>query len=54
LAIAIANFPQRKLTQAAILLYLILSAIVSIPYMAWRKRSQFGASGGAPTRRNPS
>lgn len=38
MAIASANFPELKLTPAAILLYLIVSAIVLLPYLAWRKR----------------
>jgi BASS family bile acid:Na+ symporter len=52
LAIASANFPEQKLTPAAILLYLIVSAIVTIPYVAWRKRHQVGTSGGIPVHRN--
>jgi bile acid:Na+ symporter, BASS family len=38
LAIASANFPEQKLASAAILLYLVLSAILTIPYVMWRKR----------------
>jgi bile acid:Na+ symporter, BASS family len=38
LAIATANFPAQKLAPAAILLYLILSAVLSIPYVMWGKR----------------
>jgi BASS family bile acid:Na+ symporter len=38
LAIAHTNFPQQELAPAAILLYLIISAILSIPYVMWRKR----------------
>jgi BASS family bile acid:Na+ symporter len=38
LAIASANFPEQKLASAAILLYLVLSAILSIPYVTWRGR----------------
>jgi len=52
MAIASANFPQQKLTPAAILLYLIVSAIVTIPYLAWRRRHQVGTSGGIPIYRN--
>ncbi len=48
LAIASANFPEQKLTLAAILLYLIVSAIISIPYLDWRKRRHVGNVGGAP------
>lgn len=38
MAIASANFPGQKLVLAAVLLYLIVSALVSAPYMAWRRR----------------
>ena len=38
MAVASANFPDQKLAPAAILLYLVLSAILSIPYVMWRKR----------------
>lgn len=38
LAIASANFPEQKLVPAAILLYLIVSAVASLPYLAWSKR----------------
>lgn len=38
LAIASANFPGEKLVPAAVLWYLIVSAIVSIPYLTWRRR----------------
>lgn len=48
LAIASANFPEQKLTPAAILLYLIVSAIISIPYLDWRKRRHVETAGGAP------
>jgi BASS family bile acid:Na+ symporter len=48
LAIASANFPEQKLTPAAILLYLIVSAIISMPYLDWRKRRHVGTVGGAP------
>ena len=37
LAMASANFPDQKLIPAAILLYLIVNAIVSLPYLAWRR-----------------
>lgn len=52
MAIAGANFPDQKLTPAATLLYLIVSAIVSIPYVTWRKRRHVGTTGGAPVYRN--
>jgi len=38
LAIASANFPGQKLVPAAVLLYLIVNAVVSIPYVKWRKQ----------------
>jgi hypothetical protein len=38
MAIASANFPEQKLAPAAILLYLLLSALLSIPYVMWRRR----------------
>ncbi|HWO02585.1 MAG TPA: Na+-dependent transporter [Blastocatellia bacterium] len=34
-AIAHANFPEQKLAMAAVLLYLLVSMIVSIPYLKW-------------------
>ena len=37
LAIASANFPQAKLVLPAVLLYLITGAILTIPYLKWRK-----------------
>ncbi len=39
LAIAHASFPGQKLVLAAVLLYLLVSAIVSIPYLAWRRHA---------------
>ena len=38
LAIAEANFPDQTLATAALLLYLFVTAVVSIPYVAWSKR----------------
>ena len=35
LALAQANFPAEKLVLAALLLYLLINAIVSIPYILW-------------------
>jgi BASS family bile acid:Na+ symporter len=40
LAIAVANFPGEKLIPAAIVMYLILNIIVSIPYLIWRRRRE--------------
>ena len=38
LAVATANFPNEKLVPAAVLLYLLVSVIVSTPYLMWSKR----------------
>jgi BASS family bile acid:Na+ symporter len=38
LALAQANFPEQKLAAAAVLLYLLVNAVVSIPYFSWIKR----------------
>ena len=40
LALAQANFPAEKLVAAAVLLYLIVNALVSIPFLLWTKRRQ--------------
>lgn len=40
LALAVANFPGEKLVLAAVLLYLLVNAVVSIPYLLWQKRQQ--------------
>lgn len=37
-AIAIANFPEKDLVLAAILLYLLVNIAISIPYIAWCNR----------------
>jgi BASS family bile acid:Na+ symporter len=42
LAIAHANFPDEKLAPAAVLLYLIVSGIVSLPYLRWNRRCHAG------------
>lgn len=47
LAIAGATFPQEKLVIGAIVLYLLLNIVVSIPYVKWRHRS-VGGERGAP------
>jgi BASS family bile acid:Na+ symporter len=52
LAIASANFPEQKLMPAAILLYLIVSAVASIPYLTWRRRRRVESQGGAPAHRD--
>ncbi len=47
-AIAQANFPEQKLAMAAVLLYLLVNAVVSIPYQIWAKRRQ--PASGQPER----
>lgn len=37
-ALAQANFPEQKLAMAAVLLYLLVNGVVSIPYLLWTKR----------------
>ena len=37
MAIAHANFPGQRLAQAVILVYVILSAILSVPYLNWHR-----------------
>lgn len=49
LAIATTNFPDEKLVTGAVLLYLLVSAALSIPYAKWPRR-QLAGSGG-PARR---
>ncbi len=43
IAIAQANFPDQKLAPAAVLLYVLVSVIASMPYLKWSKRHQVGA-----------
>ena len=38
LTIAMANFPNEKLVPAAIVLYLLVSVVVSVPYLKWLNR----------------
>lgn len=40
IGIAAANFPEQKLVMAAILLYLLVNAFASIPYILWSRRRQ--------------
>jgi BASS family bile acid:Na+ symporter len=51
IAIAGANFPGQKLVPAAVLLYLLVSAVVSIPILAWRRR-RHARNAGAVKGRN--
>jgi BASS family bile acid:Na+ symporter len=38
-ALATLNFPQEKSVPAAVLLYLLVGAILTLPYVAWRRRA---------------
>ena len=38
IALAQVNFPDQKLAAAAVLLYLLVSAVVAVPYLKWTKR----------------
>jgi BASS family bile acid:Na+ symporter len=40
LLLAQANFPDKKLVTAVVLLYLLVNAVVAIPYLVWTKRRQ--------------
>jgi BASS family bile acid:Na+ symporter len=51
IAIATTNFPAQKLSVAAVLLYLLVSAIVSIPYLKWHSREEAGVA-SAPRSEN--
>jgi BASS family bile acid:Na+ symporter len=46
LAIAKVNFPDEKLVFAAVLLFAVMNAIVTIPYAAWRRRQHSEVVGG--------
>lgn len=39
LAIGATNFPEQKAVLPAILLYVVLGAILTLPYVMWRKRA---------------
>jgi bile acid:Na+ symporter, BASS family len=47
LAAAVASGEETKAVLAAILLYLIVAAIVSVPYVMWRRRTEIAAPGSA-------
>jgi bile acid:Na+ symporter, BASS family len=49
LAIASASFPGQKLVLGAVLLYLIVNAVVSLPYLNWRRRHHPGIAGAVGT-----
>lgn len=56
LAIASANFPDQKLVAPAVFLYLLVNALVSIPYLVCRRRSRAWSGGttGTPSGDIPS
>lgn len=39
IAIAHINFPNEQAVPAAVVIYLVVSAVLSVPYLAWRKNS---------------
>jgi BASS family bile acid:Na+ symporter len=49
LAIAGANFQQQQQVLAVVLLYLIIGALVSLPYVMWRKRRHASPAAEAST-----
>jgi bile acid:Na+ symporter, BASS family len=40
IALSTANFPEEKLAMPAVLLYLLVNLVVSIPYLLWTKRQK--------------
>ncbi len=50
ITIASASFPERKPIVAAILLYLLVNAILYLPYRAWCRRHQTGGGERRPDR----
>jgi bile acid:Na+ symporter, BASS family len=46
LALAAANIPEQKLSLAAVLLYVLVSAVVNVPYLQWVKRRHAAAPVG--------
>ena len=49
LAIAGITFPAQKLVMGAVLLYLLMATVLSIPYVSWRRRQLAGAPRSAQT-----
>ncbi len=47
LAIASANFPSERRVIAAILLYLVLNALLTIPYVKWQRNKIQASTGGS-------
>jgi BASS family bile acid:Na+ symporter len=52
-AIAHSNFPEEKLAMAAVVLYLVVSALIFIPYLNWTKHEHGGIDRGAPRPAEP-
>jgi BASS family bile acid:Na+ symporter len=52
IAIAAANFPTEKQAAAAVILYLLVSAICVIPYKLWHKRQAVSGAHAAASIRN--
>src|SRR5262249_12855021 len=50
IALAHANFPDDKLVQPAVMLYLLVGTIVALPYVQWSKRASTAASASPPAR----
>jgi BASS family bile acid:Na+ symporter len=46
LAIARVNFPDEKLVPAAVLLFILVNLIVTLPYGIWRRRARAGHAPG--------
>jgi BASS family bile acid:Na+ symporter len=46
LAIARLNFPEEPLVPAAVILFLLINVIVTLPYGAWRRKAHAGDAGG--------
>jgi len=44
LAIAGVNVPDERRVIYAILLYLVVSALITIPYVAWQRRKGYGVA----------
>jgi len=51
LAIAKVNFPDEKLVFAAVLLFAVVNAVVTIPYASWSKRRHAEVAGGVMVER---
>lgn len=52
-AIGMANYPQEKLVPAAVLLYLVISVLVALPYMVWQRKRQARETASRPHTDDP-